>query len=327
MKKTNSPIIVSALLFLLAATTTALAQVDVRGQLILPDGNLPNSNIRFFLTSDDGRVNDIRYTDSSGRFILERLSNRISYTIVVDSDGAQYGNSRYSFLPAYEQVVRLTLSPLPPKIVARKPTVSVASGYKPEPKAAALYDQATKEIKRKHRDAGERLLREAAAADPKYLAPFNDLGVVLMRKKNYAEAEKVLRKAVEADPKAVNALLNLGITLNHLGKYQDAVEPLREAERLEPGLVAAHQHLGICLVETDQFSDAEKELDLAVKSPHSDKAIVQLYRGKLYARTGDFDKSIAAFNTYLDNNPNASNVGDVRALIARMEELKAKRHR
>jgi protein O-GlcNAc transferase len=153
------------------------------------------------------------------------------------------------------------------------------------------------------------------------------LGVMLMRKKNYAEAEIVLRQAVQADPKAVNALLNLGITLNHLAKYQDAVEPLREAERLEPGLVAAHQHLGICLVETDQFSEAEKELDLAVKSPHSDKAIVQLYRGKLYARTGDFDKSIAAFSTYLDNNPNASNVGDVRALIARMEELKAKRHR
>lgn len=319
-------IIFCALAFLAVATLPAVAQVDVRGQIILPDGNLPSNTIRFYFTSDDGRINEIRYTDSSGRFILERLSNRISYTISVDSDEQSYGTSRYSFMPAYEQVVRLTLNPLPAKSVAVKPTVSAASGYKPAPKAAALYNRAMKELKRKHKDRGEQLLREAAAADPKYLAPFNDLGVMLMRKKNYAEAELVLRKAVEADPKAVHALLNLGITLNHLGKYEDAVAPLREAERLEPGLVAAHQHLGICLVETDQFSDAEKELDLAAKSPHSDKSIVQLYRGKLYARTGDFDKSIAAFNIYLASNPTGGSAGEVQALIARMQELKAKRH-
>src|SRR5437899_1000120 len=89
----------------------AAAQVDVRGQIFLPDGNLPSAVMRFYLTSDDGRVNEIRYTDSNGRFVLERLSNRISYTISMDSDETSYGASRYSFLPAYEAVVRFTLNP------------------------------------------------------------------------------------------------------------------------------------------------------------------------------------------------------------------------
>lgn len=62
------------------------------------------------------------------------------------------------------------------------------------------------------------------------------------------------------------------------------------------------------------------------KSRRADKSIVQLYRGKLYARTGDFDKSIAAFNAYLDSAPQSAQADDVRALIARMEQLKAKRH-
>lgn len=317
-------IILCVLAFLVVATPPAVAQVDVRGQIMLPDGNLPNNNIRFYFTSDDGRVNEYRYTDSNGRFILERLSTRVSYTISVDSDGANYGVSRYSFMPAYEQVVRLTLSPLPPKSVAPDSTVSAASGYKPAPRAIALYERAMKEIKKEHGDAGERLLREAIAVDPKYLAPLNDLGVMLMAKKDYQDAEQVLQQALAADPKSVHALLNLGITLNHLGKYEDAIAPLREAARLEPGLVAAHQHLGIAFVETDQFAEAEKELDLAAKFPHADKNIVQLYRGKLYARTGDFDKSIAAFNAYLENDPQAANAGEVRALIARMQELKAK---
>ncbi len=303
----------------------AAAQVDVRGQMLLPDGNLPSSVMRFYLTSDDGRVNEIRYTDSNGRFVLERLSNRIAYTISVDSDGVTYGASRYNFMPAYEQVVRFTLNPLPPKSTVSSSTVSAASGYKPDAKALALYERAMKEIRRKHNDAGERLLREVIAADPKYPPPLNDLGVLLMVKKNYQEAEKVLKQAVESDPKSLHALLNLGITMNHLGKYEDAITPLREAARLEPGLVAAHLHLGIAMVETDQFVQAGKELDFAAKSPHSDKSMVHLYQGKLYARTGDFDKSIAAFNAYLDDAPQSAEAPEVRALIARMQELKAKR--
>jgi predicted Zn-dependent protease len=303
-------------------TPRVAAQVDVRGQILLPDGNLPNAAMRFYLASDDGRVNEIRYTDSNGRFVLERLSNRIGFTISVDSDGVSYGASRYSFMPAYEQVVRFTLNPLPARPTVPGYTVSASSGYKPDAKAFALYERAIKEIRKKHNDAGERLLREAIAADPKYAAPLNDLGVLLMGKKNYEEAGNVLKQAVEADPKFLHALLNLGITMNHLGKYEDAIAPLHEAVRLEPGLVEAHLHLGIALVETDQFVQADKELALAAKSPHSDKNIVHLYQGKLYARTGDFDKSIAAFTAYLASAPQSAQASEVRALIARMQELK-----
>src|SRR6266436_3207227 len=112
----------------------ASAQVDVRGQILFPDGNTPNEVIRFYLTSDDGRVNEIRYTDSNGRFVLERLSNRIGYAISVDSDGASYGASRCGFMPAYEQVVRFTLNRLPLKPAVSRSTISAASGYKPAPK-------------------------------------------------------------------------------------------------------------------------------------------------------------------------------------------------
>src|SRR6266436_1396963 len=230
-----------AVAIILAGLTApgASAQVDVRGQILFPDGNTPNEVIRFYLTSDDGRVNEYRYSDSNGRFILERLSNRVSYTITVDSDGSSYGSTRYTFMPAYEQVVRLTLNPLPRKPGAPpSATVSAASGYKPVSKAASFYDRGMKEIEKKHYDAAEGLLRQASKADPKYLAPLNDLGVLLMQKKNYAEAEKAFQQALVADPKSVHALLNLGITRIHLAKYEEAADPLREALRLEPGLQA-----------------------------------------------------------------------------------------
>ena len=132
------------LAFLFAGT--ALGQVNVRGQILLPDGDLPRENVRFFLTSDDGRINEIRFTDSNGRFILERLSGMVSYTIVVESDGTIYDKTTYSFMPSYEVAPRITLRPLAHAVVTSKPTVSAASGYKPDPKTAELHNAALKEI-------------------------------------------------------------------------------------------------------------------------------------------------------------------------------------
>ncbi len=174
---------------------------------------------------------------------------------------------------------------------------------------------AGKEIKNKRYDAAERLLRKAIESDPKFVPPYNDLGVLLMQQRKYPDAEKVLRRALEVDPKSPHALLNLGITLNHLQKYSDAIPPLRETLRL-----------GIALVEIDQFKEAEQELTRASKSSDADESVVQLCLGKLYARTGHFEKSIAAFNAYLQRALNAPNASEVRALIERMKCELSTRH-
>ncbi len=305
----------------------AAAQADVRGQILFPDGDLPSEPIRYSLTRDDGQVNELGFTDSNGRFVLPRLSDKISYTLSVNGDGSTYGNTTYSFVPTHLMHIRVTLNPPPrrsnsPRSAPRF-AVSAASGYKPASRAAALYERGMKEVEKKRYDAAEGLLRQAAAADPKFLAPWNDLGVVLMQKGKYAEAEKVLRQALAADSKSIHALLNLGITLNHLGRFADAQSPLREGLRLEPGLVAGHAQLGVALVETDQFSDAEKELTRAAKSAGAQEVVVQLYLGKLYARTGDFERSVAALHSYLRLVPHAANAAEVRELIQRMQALRA----
>src|SRR5260370_11812276 len=87
-----------AVAIILAGLTApgASAQVDVRGQILFPDGNTPNEVIRFYLTSDDGRVNEYRYSDSNGRFILERLSNRVSYPIPQTTHTPPYRPTRHT---------------------------------------------------------------------------------------------------------------------------------------------------------------------------------------------------------------------------------------
>ncbi len=297
-------------------------QTNLIGQLFFPGGDPPHESIRFMFTSDDGMRNELMFTDSQGRFAIPALDNRRSYTIIVTGDGVNFGDTVYQVPNLMGRMYRVTIDLNPPKHKPGAPgaTISAASGYKPQPKAENLYDRAQKELQKNHRGQAEMLLRKAVEADPKYPLPLNDLGVLLMQEKKYPEAEQYLRQAIAGDPKFINALLNLGITLNHLERYADAITPLREVLRLEPRLTMAHKHLGIALVETAQYAEAEHELNAVQKVTSAEHdPVVSLYLGQLYARTGQYEKSIAEFNAYLEEAPSASNVEAVRALVAKMQ--------
>lgn len=303
---------------------TGVAAQTVRGQFLFSHGDLPNEPVGFYLSSTDGRVNELRYSDSNGRFILERLSGQMAYTIEVTGDGRLYGNTSYEFYPSRTGVIRVTLNPPAPKKGTPPGTVSAASGYRPKPEAEELHDAAMKDVEQEKWDAAETKLRKAIEKDPQFLAPVIDLGALLMQEKKYPEAEQVLRRALAVDAKSYLALLILGTALNHQDKFAEGVPFLREALRLQPGLVAGHLQLGIALVETDKFAEAEKELQRAVAGG-SEEIAGQLYLGKLYARTGDFAKGVAALENYLRKAPNASNAGEVKALIERMKKEMAAR--
>lgn len=311
--------LVGILLFL-AVAAGAAAQINVRGQILLPNGDLPSENVRFFLASDDGKVNEYRFTDSNGRFTLERLNGRISYTITVESDGSTHDTTSYNFIPQYEQMVRITLRPLTRKPKPAGITISSASGYRPNPQAVKAHEAAAREIKNQQFEAAEKHLREAVEADAKFPDALIDLGALLMQQKKFTEAEQFLRQALALDSKSVYALLNLGIALIRQNKFADAIPHLQEAVRLQDGLVPAHLNLGFALVETGQFVEAEPHLQRALKGVSADAVLAQMYIGQLYARTGKYEKSIAAFEAYLEKAPNAVNAAEVRSLIERMRK-------
>ncbi|HEV8383980.1 MAG TPA: tetratricopeptide repeat protein, partial [Candidatus Acidoferrales bacterium] len=224
---------------ILVLAASAAAQINVRGQILLPNGSPPADIIRFFLSSDDGRVNEYRFTDSNGRFILERLGGGTGYTITIETDGSTWDTTTYSFVPQYIASPRITLQPYTRRAPAPEKTVSASSGYRPNAKAADAYEAALKELKKQRYDTAEQLLHKAIEADPKYAPPMIDLGALLIQQRNYPEAEKFLRQAVDADAKSTLALLNLGVALNRQEKFADAIPVLREALRLEDGLTAA----------------------------------------------------------------------------------------
>jgi Flp pilus assembly protein TadD len=301
------------------------APVNVRGQILLPFGDLPNSPIRFELQDSTGMMHDLRFTDSNGRFVLEQLKFGSNYIIIVESDDRNWGSTRYEFMAGMSADPRFYLKPLAPKRSSKPATISANSAYVPAPKIAELHDTAMKAYREGKSAEAEALLRQATTADPKYAIAFNDLGVILMRARRFAEAEPILRKGLEADPKSVTLLVNLGSALLHAGKFLEAIRPLREALRLKPDQADAHLQLGAALVETDQLVEGELELMVALNAKGPNDSGVQLYLGKLYASRGEYAKAIQAFNSYLRlAPPDSPNIPAIRAAVLKMQDEMAK---
>jgi tetratricopeptide (TPR) repeat protein len=292
----------------------------VRGQILLPDGNVPTITIRFDLEGSNG-YHDIEFTDSNGRILLERLFNDVTYTILVRSDEVNWADTEFKFVPGNNPVARFYLNPLA-RTKLLKP-----SEYKPSAEVQSLHDRGIAAFQSSKPEEAETLLRQAMKADSRYVAAFNDLGVMLMRRKKFSEAEQVYLEGLQSNPKSVTLLENLGTDQVHAGKYEDAITTLRAALRMQPARGEAHLQLGAALVETQRYEEAEAELRAAKFDGGADETGLQLYFGKLYASTGNFAKSIEAFTAYLKlAPPDSPSIPIIQAAMSRMQDALNKRN-
>ena len=104
-------IVFTSILFL---APFARAQAPPSIQIFMPDGSLPNREMRFTLTNDTGRV-DTFFTDSKGKFLLTRgegLRPDAAYTITILGDGQTFDTTTVSFKHYGVYYVQIFLRPL-----------------------------------------------------------------------------------------------------------------------------------------------------------------------------------------------------------------------
>jgi tetratricopeptide (TPR) repeat protein len=298
----------------------------VRGQIMLPGGDLPENPIRFEVSSADGTYHDVRFTDSNGRFVIPGLLLGMEYTLFVRSDEATWASTSLIFIPQVADTLRFYLNPYKPPKAAKPATVSAATRNKPDPQVLEMRQKALQVFDQGHSDQARQMLVEVTQLAPHYADAFNDLGVIEMRASEYAAAEKNFRHGLELDPKSPELQANLGEVLDHQKRFADAIAPLEESVRLKPDAPQVHFLLGVALVETDDLANGRRELELAQSQfgeQASKDALLQLYLGDAYARIGLYVKAIRALNAYLLLAPHASNAASVQAAIERMQKVVA----
>ena len=98
--------------------------------------------------------------------------------------------------------------------------------------------------------------REAIARDPRFMAAYNNLGVIYRRHGDTTEAERVLRYLLAREPANTHAMANLAILLKEAGRYGEADALARRLASIEPNPPFHFFHLGMDAMKAGDFARA-----------------------------------------------------------------------
>ena len=132
--------------------------------------------------------------------------------------------------------------------------------------AQVLYEQAVKDIAKKHNNEAILALRQSLEIFPKYYLALYELGKELFIKENYEESAPLFLKAVEVNPKSAYSFYYLGNSLYKLNYTKAAIKSLTQAYILAPSSAQVLYMLGKVERSEGDFVNAEKHLVEAKKS-------------------------------------------------------------
>jgi len=283
--------------------------VNVRGQFYLPYGGLLQQNIRFQLLTDDAsRPPEYIFSDSGGRFVLYRLRSFATYSIVVESDGKNWGptTSRFIVSGGRTPTVQIQLEPFQKEPGPGGISISAAALQQKVPRdARRQFESAVKLLEKNNLADAQPFLVRAVELFPDYVEARNELAVALMKSGNLPDAEQQLRRALHVDSSAVRPLLNLGLCLQRQQRFGEAQPHLEKAMQLRPDHATSLLLLGFNFVMTHDDARAEPLLVRAYELGGATVARSQLLLAQLYARHRDFSRSAAALEIYLREVPDA----------------------
>lgn len=116
---------------------------------------------------------------------------------------------------------------------------------------------------------------------------------------------------------------NAGRNFLHSNNNADAVESLRKASELAPDNADIRHMYAVALAKTGQSTAAINELRTALNL-NSNLAATWVTLGGLYQSTGQLDKSIETFRTYLSRFPADRDAKKIASLVSGLEGERAK---
>jgi tetratricopeptide (TPR) repeat protein len=130
----------------------------------------------------------------------------------------------------------------------------------------------------------ETLWRAGLELDPECMICHNNLGSVLLERKQYRDAEAEYRRALALRSGRAPTHNNLGTALVFQERYGEAEQEFREALRLQPTLTGARANLGAVYGRQGRYEDAVRLLSEAYREkpefPDLPRNLAQALRGR-----------------------------------------------
>ena len=311
----------------------ANAQAPPTIQFFMPDGSLPARQLRFSLESQDGRIVDIFFTDTKGKFLLARsqgLRPNAGYRISIESDGRTFAATTISFYHYGDGVyfVPIFLKALAPEAVKPAGLVDLAELDSSVPKEALdAYNLGMRAFNEGRSDEAIKEIGRALKIYPKYFRALNDSGVILLKLNKLNEAAEAFERASKLAPRVYYPRLNLGIIKTRQAKYKDAVALLEQLHRENPTLVEIRVPLADALMAEGQLKQAEPHLRAAAADNRLDRGPsgqAHYLLGLLLNRTERFEEAVKELTIAATVIPNSARthlqLGGALLQIKKMDE-------
>ena len=188
------------------------------------------------------------------------------------------------------------------------------------PKARKETKQAVSALKSGNLKAAQKHLDDAyklspASADVNFL-----LGYLFFQKKDFAQAETYLSAAANLNPHSPQTLTLLGRTGLERQDYPAARSALERAVLADADNWVPHDLLADTYLHQENFDKARDEAQIAITKGKNAASPAQLVLGQALASMGRDQEAIQALNLFLQQSPSHPMAGQVRSLIAEIQE-------
>ena len=207
----------------------------------------------------------------------------------------------------------------------RGSAISITSLEAP-PKARKAFQKALKESQ-KPRPKMEKVMRElqkAVALHPEYAAAWTFLGQLYMARQDLPAARRAYEKAAAADDKYLTPYDPLMRLALHQQRWQDANDLARRALDLNPRFSAARYCLAVSSYKLGDLSEAQQAALELQSSPRARRYPESLQLlGMTYAKQRQWQESAGYYRKYLAARPSSPLAAQIERELARWEKLGA----
>jgi len=303
-----------------SAATNKEGKLELRGKV-----NYGAARFRFLRVTIFGvesNFTSATLTDPGGEFRFRDLSPG-SYSLAITRRGL--GEIRRSVvitpgLADQKGVVHVDI-PFSPAEAALSRTAGLISKQQlavPD-KARNKYIEAEGRLT-KHDTAGAiRLLEEALAIAPKYMAAWNYLGVLAYQRRDYPQAQEYFEKALGIEPNAYEPTVNLGGVLLARRQPQEALPYNLKAVEARPREALSQSQTGMAYFQLGQWEQAEQYLNTAKRLDPAHVSQPQLFLAEIYIRRGDRAAAVRELQDLLARRPDGQMADDLRRRIRRLQ--------
>jgi tetratricopeptide (TPR) repeat protein len=287
--------------------------------VLLDDLIPPSSPITVQLLCDEKLIAETT-ADEEGRFSVP-VPNRDHTTCRLQAAAAGYESDSVSFdrLPLRADIGALVL-----KRSGRWNGYALSvTNLTARREARRLFEEAVRAMRQGGQNGmarAEQAFERAAEADPSVAEAWHQLGRLRLARQDIDGGRSALRQAIEADPWYVSPYRPLLLLELGEGHWSAVLEMSGSLLRLSPYLADIRYYRGLAALGADEVDLAAEEAQAIAEGPEGATfALLHHLRGLVFERGGQMAEARAAYERFLDADPEGPAADEVRVRLKALE--------